>query len=83
MMLLEPVLANAMGIAVGVDLLPGWYTYAGAALITLGTILVVVSNSSHTESIDATAAMQATTATLPKQATSTAHAALRTPAQLV
>jgi drug/metabolite transporter (DMT)-like permease/choline kinase len=82
-MLLEPVLANAMGIAVGVDLLPGWYTFGGAALITLGTMLVIVSNSSHTESIDATEAMSATTATLPKQAASVSNAALRTPAQLV
>lgn len=58
-MLLEPVLANAMGIAVGVDLVPGWLTFVGAALITVGTALVIVSNSSSTESIDATGAMAA------------------------
>ncbi|TMW57273.1 hypothetical protein Poli38472_003198 [Pythium oligandrum] len=65
-MLLEPVLANAMGVAVGVDLVPGYFTFGGAALITLGTMLVIVSNSSRTESINATEAMSKTTATLPK-----------------
>ncbi|GLE04241.1 hypothetical protein PINS_up013152 [Pythium insidiosum] len=72
-MLLEPAIASVMGIAVGVDVVPGWFTFGGALLIMLGTALVVMANASRTESINATEALTATTAALPKSTTSQSH----------
>ncbi|KAJ0398419.1 hypothetical protein ATCC90586_003561 [Pythium insidiosum] len=72
-MLLEPAIASVMGIAVGVDVVPGWFTFGGALLIMLGTVLVVMANASRTESINATEALTATTAALPKSTTSHGH----------
>uniref|UniRef100_K3WKZ0 EamA domain-containing protein n=1 Tax=Globisporangium ultimum (strain ATCC 200006 / CBS 805.95 / DAOM BR144) TaxID=431595 RepID=K3WKZ0_GLOUD len=77
-MLMEPILASMMGVAVGVDVVPGYFTIGGSILIILGTALVIVSNASRTESIDATEAMSTTSAALPKGLSST-NAALRKP----
>lgn len=77
-MLMEPILASVIGVAAGVDHMPGLFTIVGSLLIIFGTILVIVSNSSRTESIDATKAMSKTPAALPKSL-STKHAALRNP----
>lgn len=47
-MLMEPILACAMGVAVGVDAVLGWFSIGGSLLIIVGTALVIVSNSSKT-----------------------------------
>lgn len=75
-MLLEPSLANLIGVAMGVDVLPGLLTIIGSVLIMSGTALVIVSNASRTDSIDATAAMSSTLTPLPK-ALSTTNAGLK------
>lgn len=77
-MLMEPILASMLGVAAGVDRMPGLFTIVGSLLIILGTALVIVSNSSRTESIDATKAMTKTPAALPKSL-STKHAGLLNP----
>lgn len=77
-MLMEPIIASVLGVAAGVDHVPGLVTIAGSTLIIVGTALVIVSNASRTESIDATEAVSTTSAALPKSLTST-HAGLRTP----
>ncbi|KAE8989568.1 hypothetical protein PR003_g16278 [Phytophthora rubi] len=78
-MLVEPVLAAFMGVAVGVDVFPGLLTIAGSLLIIGGTALVIVSNSSKTQTIDATQAMSSTSTALPKGLTSATAAGLRLP----
>ncbi|GMF56846.1 unnamed protein product [Phytophthora fragariaefolia] len=65
-MLVEPVLAAFMGVAVGVDVFPGLLTIIGSLLIIGGTALVIASNSSKTQTIDATPAMSSTSTVLPK-----------------
>ncbi|TYZ63197.1 hypothetical protein PybrP1_012946 [[Pythium] brassicae (nom. inval.)] len=77
-MLMEPILASMLGVAAGVDRMPGLFTIVGSLLIIFGTLLVIVSNSSRTESIDATKAMTKTPAALPKSL-STKHVGLRNP----
>lgn len=64
-MLVEPILATFMGVAVGVDVFPGLLTIGGSLLIIAGTALVVASNSSKTQTIDATQAMSSTSTVLP------------------
>ncbi|GAB9465838.1 Drug/metabolite transporter [Globisporangium polare] len=59
-MLMEPILAAMFGVAAGVDVVPGYFTIGGSLLIILGTSLVIVSNASRTESIDATEAVVST-----------------------
>ncbi|KAG7393353.1 hypothetical protein PHYPSEUDO_009557 [Phytophthora pseudosyringae] len=71
-MLVEPVLAAFMGVAVGVDVFPGFLTIAGSLLIIAGTALVIVSNSSKTQTIDATQAMSSTSTALPRGLSSAA-----------
>lgn len=57
-MLMEPVVGVFIGILVGVDSLPGAQTWTGAAIVTLGSGLVVYAGSTKTESIDATKAVR-------------------------
>ncbi|KAG6617869.1 Drug/Metabolite Transporter (DMT) Superfamily [Phytophthora cinnamomi] len=78
-MLVEPVLAAFMGVAVGVDVFPGLLTIVGSVLIIGGTALVIVSNSSKTQTIDATQAMSSTSTALPKGLSSATAAGLRLP----
>jgi hypothetical protein len=56
-MLMEPIFAAFMGAAVGVSTLPGWVTWAGDGVVTIGSIMVISSGSKKTESIDATEAL--------------------------
>ncbi|KAL3796961.1 hypothetical protein HJC23_000714 [Cyclotella cryptica] len=58
-MLMEPILASLMGAAVGVSALPGLVTWAGDAVVVLGSILVIWSGSKKTETIDASGALHA------------------------
>ncbi|KAF0687137.1 Aste57867_21108 [Aphanomyces stellatus] len=51
-MLLEPVLATAMGVLVGVDAVPGTLTWIGGFLVIVGTGLVVLASSNKTEAHD-------------------------------
>lgn len=78
-MLMEPILATIFGVVAGVDVVPGYFTIGGSLLIILGTSLVIVSNASRTESIDATEAMSMTSAALPKSLTSTNAGGIRKP----
>lgn len=52
--LLEPIVATAMGIVVGVDAVPGFLTFVGAALVIGGTFMVIATQNQTTEQIDAT-----------------------------
>ncbi|DBA03907.1 TPA: hypothetical protein N0F65_004597 [Lagenidium giganteum] len=56
--LLEPIIANVMGIICGVDSLPGYLTVVGAALVTGGTFMVIATQSKSTGEIDATAVVR-------------------------
>jgi len=56
-MLMEPIVASFIGAAVGVSTLPGWVTWAGDAVVAVGSIMVISSGSKKTESIDATEAL--------------------------
>lgn len=56
-MLMEPIVASFMGAAVGVSSLPGWITWAGDAVVVLGSVMVISSGAKKTESIDATDAL--------------------------
>ncbi|KAL3668456.1 hypothetical protein V7S43_006539 [Phytophthora oleae] len=78
-MLVEPVLAAFMGVAVGVDVFPGLLTIVGSLLIIAGTALVIVSNSSKTQTIDATQAMSSTSSALPRGLSSATAAGLKLP----
>ncbi|KAE9101341.1 hypothetical protein PF010_g14482 [Phytophthora fragariae] len=57
--LMEPIVATAQGIVMGVDAMPGLYTFVGATLVIGGTFLVLHSQSRKTEKIDATEAVLA------------------------
>ncbi|ETK96389.1 hypothetical protein F441_00894 [Phytophthora nicotianae CJ01A1] len=61
--LMEPIVATAQGIAMGVDVMPGPYTFVGASLVIGGTCLVLSSQSRKTEKVDATEAVLASDAT--------------------
>lgn len=61
--LMEPIVATAQGIVMGVEILPGPLTFVGAALVIGGTSLVLHSQSRKTEKIDATEAVLASDAT--------------------
>ncbi|RLN55193.1 hypothetical protein BBP00_00008613 [Phytophthora kernoviae] len=61
--LMEPIVATAQGIAMGVDAMPGPYTFIGASLVIGGTCLVLYSQSRKTEKVDATEAVLAANAT--------------------
>uniref|UniRef100_A0AAV1VC02 EamA domain-containing protein n=1 Tax=Peronospora matthiolae TaxID=2874970 RepID=A0AAV1VC02_9STRA len=56
-MLVEPVLAAFMAVAVTADTFPGLLTVVGSSLIIAGTALVIASNSSRTQAVDATLAI--------------------------
>ncbi|TMW57305.1 hypothetical protein Poli38472_003230 [Pythium oligandrum] len=56
--LLEPIIANVMGIIAGVDAVPGLLTFFGATLVIAGTILVITTQSNKTEQLDATEAIK-------------------------
>lgn len=56
--LLEPIVATAMGIVVGVDAIPGALTFVGATLVIGGTLMVIATQSEKTEQIDATEAIK-------------------------
>ncbi|OQR91511.1 Drug/Metabolite Transporter (DMT) Superfamily [Achlya hypogyna] len=60
-MLLEPVLATAMGVVVGVDSIPGVLTWIGGMLVIAGTCLVVLAANKKTEAHDATEAIVSST----------------------
>lgn len=57
-MLMEPIFAAFIGKWAGVSALPGWVTWAGDGVVTIGSILVISSGSRKTETIDATDALQ-------------------------
>lgn len=57
-MLTEPIVAMLEGMAVGVSTPPGWVTWAGDAVVMVGSIMVIWSGSRSTETIDATDALQ-------------------------
>ncbi|CEG35103.1 drug metabolite transporter superfamily [Plasmopara halstedii] len=78
-MLVEPVLAAFMGVAVGVGVFPGLITIMGSLLVIAGTALVVISNSSRTQTIDATQAMSSTSTTLPQGLSSATAAGMKFP----
>ncbi|EEY61338.1 Drug/Metabolite Transporter (DMT) Superfamily [Phytophthora infestans T30-4] len=61
--LMEPIVATAQGIVMGVDVVPGPFTFIGAALVIGGTCLVLSSQSRKTEKVDATEAVLASDAT--------------------
>ncbi|KAL7543009.1 hypothetical protein ACHAXR_012308, partial [Thalassiosira sp. AJA248-18] len=56
-MLMEPIIVAFIGKAVGVSTLPGWVTWAGDAVVMVGSIMVIWSGSRTTETIDATDAL--------------------------
>lgn len=56
-MLMEPVLGALMGVAAGLDPLPGLQTWVGNAVVTVGIVLVVWSGARTTKTIDATEAL--------------------------
>jgi hypothetical protein len=64
--LLEPIVANVMGIIVGVDAVPGFMTLVGATLVMGGTALVIMTQSSKTEQVDATDAIKSAVNATPK-----------------
>ena len=55
-MLMEPIVASLMGAVAGVSTLPGLLTWAGDGVVAMGSILVILSGSKKTETIDATEA---------------------------
>ena len=55
-MLMEPIVASLMGAVAGVSTLPGLVTWAGDGVVVVGSILVILSGSKKTETIDATKA---------------------------
>jgi len=57
-MLMEPIIATFIGMAVGESTLPGWVTWAGDAVVMAGSIMVIRSGSRKRETIDATDALQ-------------------------
>ncbi|CAI5731450.1 unnamed protein product [Peronospora destructor] len=61
--LMEPIVATAQGIVMRVDVMPGPFTFVGAALVIGGTALVLRSQRRKTEKIDATEAVLASNAT--------------------
>lgn len=61
--LVEPIVATAQGIVMGVDAMPGLSTFVGATLVIGGTFLVLRSQSHKTEKVDATEAVLASNAT--------------------
>ncbi|KAH7476323.1 hypothetical protein PRIC1_000329 [Phytophthora ramorum] len=61
--LMEPIVATGQGIVMGVDAMPGLFTFVGATLVIGGTFLVIYSQSRKTEKIDATEAVLASDAT--------------------
>ncbi|RLN91525.1 hypothetical protein BBJ28_00015049 [Nothophytophthora sp. Chile5] len=75
--LMEPIVATGQGIAMGVDAMPGAFTFVGATLVIGGTCLVLFSQSRKTEQIDATEAVLASNST-PRPVYST-RARKRTP----
>jgi hypothetical protein len=56
-MLMEPIIASLMGAVAGVSTLPGSMTWAGDAVVVVGSILVILSGSKKTDTIDATTAL--------------------------
>ncbi|KAH9140105.1 hypothetical protein AeRB84_015632 [Aphanomyces euteiches] len=56
-MLLEPILATAIGVVFGVDTIPGILTWVGGLLVLAGTGLVVMAGSNKIESHDVTDAI--------------------------
>lgn len=69
--LLEPIVATAMGIVVGVDAVPGLLTFVGATLVIGGTFMVIATQNQKTEQIDATEAIRSATNATPKPLYST------------
>ncbi|KAF0711823.1 Aste57867_5081 [Aphanomyces stellatus] len=56
-MLLEPVVATAICIALGMATTPGVLTFVGGLAVIIGTLLVILGSSSSTETINVTQAM--------------------------
>ena len=57
-MLMEPIVASVMGSIAGVSSLPSLMTWAGDGVVMVGSILVILSGSKKTETIDATLALK-------------------------
>ncbi|GLE04206.1 hypothetical protein PINS_up013117 [Pythium insidiosum] len=64
--LVEPIVANVMGIVVGVDSIPGALTFAGATLVIGGTLMVILTQNRKTEQHDATEAIKSAINSTPK-----------------
>ncbi|CEG43778.1 drug metabolite transporter superfamily [Plasmopara halstedii] len=75
--LMEPIVATAQGIVMGVDTMPGRLTFIGASLVIGGTCLVLQSQRRKTEKIDATEAVLASHTT--PRAVYSARSRKRTP----
>lgn len=69
--LLEPIVATAMGIVVGVDAVPGFLTFVGATLVIGGTFMVIATQNQKTEQIDATETIKSAANATPKPLYST------------
>lgn len=48
-MLMEPLMATLMGAAAGVDQIPGLQTWVGGAIVTVGSLLVILADARRTE----------------------------------
>ena len=55
---MEPIVASVMGSIAGVSSLPSLMTWAGDGVVMVGSILVILSGSKKTETIDATNALK-------------------------
>ncbi|ETW09095.1 hypothetical protein H310_01553 [Aphanomyces invadans] len=53
-MLLEPVVATVICLALGMASVPGWLTFVGGFGVIIGTVLVIVSASESTETVNVT-----------------------------
>jgi drug/metabolite transporter (DMT)-like permease len=58
-MLMQPIVATIIGIAIGMDSVPGMYTFFGGCSVILGCVLVLLGSRSSTTSIDVTPAFTA------------------------
>ncbi|KAI9905625.1 hypothetical protein PsorP6_013843 [Peronosclerospora sorghi] len=78
-MLVEPVVAAFMGMAVGGNVVPGLLTLLGSLLIVAGTALVIVSHASTIQTIDATQAMASTSTRAPHSRSSATAGSIKLP----
>ncbi|KAH9133102.1 hypothetical protein AeRB84_020742 [Aphanomyces euteiches] len=56
-MLLEPIVATVICIALGMAPVPGWLTFVGGLAVLVGTVLVISSSGESHETVDVTEAV--------------------------